>query len=181
MVGDVEPSRVLERARAAVASVPRGSFVETPVPPLHFDAPLVVGDAHPLATNYVGSFFAAPGWKDPAFVALRVAIDALSHRVWEEVRSKRNLSYAPWAVFRWAYEQPYAGFCVSAVDPTATMKVMMDEARRMQADLVPADELAGVKAQMRTRYAQSRGWQTAIVGDPSKLDPAVVGATSIAR
>jgi zinc protease len=156
VVGDVDAAHVLDRARAAVEGVPRGSYVDTPVPPLRFDAPRAVGDLHPFATNYVGSYYAGPSWKEADYVATRVTVEVLSHRVWEEVRSKRNLSYAPWAVFRARYAQPYGGFYVSAVDPTTTLHVMMDEGRRMQTELVPADELAGVKATMRTRYAQSR-------------------------
>jgi zinc protease len=156
VVGDVEPSHVFDRARAAFASVPRGDYAEAPLPPLRFDASRAVGDAHHLATNYIGSFFVAPAWKDPDYVAARVAVDVLSHRVWEEVRAKRNLSYAPWAVYRRSYGAPYAGFYVSAVDPTTTMKVMMDEARKLESELTPADELGGIKATQRTRYAQSR-------------------------
>lgn len=156
VVGDVDAAHAIALVRAAFADTPRGLYVDSAIPPLQFQASHLIGDAHPMATNYIGSFFAAPAWKDADYVPLRVAIDVLSHRVWEEVRSKRNLSYAPWAVFRWWYAVPYAGFYVSTVDPNATMTVMMDEARRMQTDLVPADELAGQKAVLRTRCEQSR-------------------------
>jgi len=143
VVGDVDASHVIDLARAAFASVPRGNYVETPIPALHFDAPRAIGDAHPLATNYVAAFFAGPSPADPDYVPVRVMIAVLSHRVWDEVRAKRNLSYAPWAVFRWYYAAPYGGFYVSSVDPSAAMQVMMDEARRVQTDLVPPDELLG--------------------------------------
>ncbi|HXX65706.1 MAG TPA: insulinase family protein [Polyangiaceae bacterium] len=225
VVGDLDAAHVIGRARAAFAQTPRGLYVDTPIPPLEFGASQVMGDAHPLATNYIGSFFAAPAWRDADHVAVRLAIDVLSHRVWEEVRSKRNLSYAPWAVFRWWYASPYAGFYVSTLDPNTTMTVMMAEARRIQTDLVAQDELAGQKAVLRTRCEQSRessvdeaslladgqlyagdwrfarrycdaigrvsaeqiraaarkymtAWRTVIVGDPSKLDPKTVHATS---
>ena len=147
----------------------------------------------------------------------------LQDRVFDEVRTKRNLSYAPDAFFHEGLAAPYGGLYVTAVDPNTTMKVMFDEAHRLQTDLIPAKELDGSKAVFLSGYLQgheavdgqagdlgaalllggdwhlaatniqrlrattpeavrdaARKWfsnvQTAIVGDPSKLDPKIVGA-----
>lgn len=167
VAGDVDAGHVIGLARDTFAATPRGHYVESPPAALRCEMSQVLGDTYPMATNYIGSFFVAPTWKEADHVAARVAIGVLSHRVWEEVRTKRNLSYAPWAVFRLWYQTPYAGFYVSTVDPNATMKVMMDEARRIQTDLVPADELAGHRAVLHTACEQSgetssdEAWQLA--------------------
>jgi len=146
----------------------------------------------------------------------------LGQRVFDEVRTKRNLSYAPSAFFDEGLAAPFGALYVTAVDPTTTMKVMFDEARRLQTELIPAKELDGSKAVFLSGYLQehesvdgqaydlgtallvggdyhlaatnidrvrattpeavrsaAQKWlgnmQTAIVGDPSKLDAKIVG------
>jgi zinc protease len=223
IVGDVDPRAVIEQAKAAFAPVPRGSYAETPIPPLHFSGWRVTGDSFKLPTNYVESFFAGPTWSDPDFAPTWLEMSLLRQRLFDEVRTKRNLSYAPSASFNLRMTAPYGTLYVTAVDPNATMKVMFDEARRAQSELIPAKELEAAKAVFLSGYVQSqesvggqassladavilggdwhmasmlldrvrattpeaiqgaaRKWftsvQTAIVGDPTKLDPKVVGA-----
>jgi zinc protease len=223
VVGDVDPSHVIDQAKAAFAPVPRGTYVDSPVPPLHFTAAHMAGDAFKLPTNYILSAFAGPTWSDPDFVPTVVGMNLLQQRVFDEVRTKRNLSYAPEAFFHEGLAAPYGGLYVTAVDPNTTMKVMFDEAHRLQNELIPAKELDGSKAVFVSGYLQghesvdgqasdlgeslllggdwhlantlidrvhaatpeavrdaAKKWivnlQTEIVGDPSKLDPKIVGA-----
>ncbi len=223
VVGDVEPEKVIEQTRAAFASVPRGSYVETPIPQLHFTEGHLAGDPFKLPTNYIQATFAAPSWSDPDFVPMRLAMSVLGERVWDEVRTKRNLSYAPSARFDYDYAAPFGHLYVTAVDANAAMKVMFDEAHRLQTELIAAKELEGAKSVFVTGYLKGHettdgqafvlgealllggDWhrannfpeqlkattseqvksaatrwlshfQTAIVGDPSKLDPKIVQA-----
>ena len=223
IVGDVDPAKVIERTRQLFASVPQGSYRETPMPQLHFGEAHLVGDSFKLPTNYIQSMFAAPSWHDPDFVPMRLAMSLLQQRVWDEVRTKRNLSYAPSAQYDYPLGAPFGQLYVTTVDPDAAMKVMFDEAHRLQTDLIPAKELEGAKSEFVTGYlmghettdgqasilgeaqllggdwhealtfpealkkttpeqvrAAAKKWitnlQTAIVGDPGKLDPKIVGA-----
>ena len=225
VVGDVDPQQVLDKTRHVFAGVSRGGYQDTPIPPLHFTEGHEVGDPFKLPTNYIRTHFAAPSWKDPDFVAMRLAMHVLGQRVWDEVRTKRNLSYAPHAGFADNYAAPFGYLYVTAVDPDTTMKVMVDEVHRLQHDLIPPKELEGTKAVYATTYlkehettdgqaavlgealllggdwhlanrfpeqlkaitpeqvrAVADRWmvnlQTAIVGDPVKLHPQVVGATA---
>jgi predicted Zn-dependent peptidase len=223
VVGDVDPAHVIDQARSAFASVPRGDYRETPIPQLHFAGSHVSGDAFKLPTNYIESFFAGPSWQDPDFIPMWLGMDMLGHRVWDEVRTKRNLSYAPSAYFNLFLGAPFGVLYVTATDPNTTMKVMLDQAHRLQTELIATKELDGAKATFLTAYAEQHetvdgqagnlgaalllggDWhlastlaerfrattpeavraaaakwitnvQTAIVGDPTKLDPKVVGA-----
>jgi zinc protease len=223
VVGDVDPAHVIDQAKGAFASVPRGSYVDTPIPPLHFAASHLSGDPFKLPTNYIESTFAGPGWADPDFSPMRIGMSLLGERVFDEVRTKRNLSYAPAAIFDTRRSCAVGILYVTAVDPSAAMKVMFDEARRLQTELIPAKELDANKALYLTEYLEhhesvdgqaydlgdaivlggdwhaskknidrlraatpeavrdaARKWftnvQTAIVGDPTKLDPKIVGA-----
>jgi zinc protease len=222
-VGDIDAERVIDQIKKAFEDIPRGAFAQTPIPPLHFETGKLAGEEMKLPTNYVQSTFAGPTWNDPDFVPTWLAMQVMGHRVWEEVRTKRNLSYAPGAYLSTRTAAPYGVLYVTAVDPNATMKVMHDEVRRIQSELVPESELSGAKSVFLTQYAlehETTEWQawvlgqsllyagdihvaatipdrfraataenvraaakkwmtnfqTAIVGDPTKLDPAIVGA-----
>ena len=223
VVGDVDPAHVIAQAKTALASVPRGSYVESPIPQLHFTASHLSGDPFKLPTNYIQSMFAAPSWSDPDFAPMWIGMTLLGQRVFDEVRTKRNLSYSPDAHLSHGLAAPFGVLYVTTVDPNAAMKVMFDEAHRLQNELIPAKELEATKAVFLSGYLQghelvdgqaydlgtaivlggdwhvakanidrlrattpeavrsaARKWftnvQTAIVGDPSKLDPKVVGA-----
>ena len=203
--------------------MPEGSYQETPFPQLHFTEGHLLSDTFKLPTNYIQAMFAAPSWSDPDFVPMRVAMSVLGERVWDEVRTKRNLSYAPSARFDYDFAAPFGHLYVTAVDPDAAMTVMFDQAHRLQTELVPAKELEGAKNVFVTSYlkahettdgqaavlgealllghdwhrantfpdqvkattpeqvrAAARKWlnnfQTAIVGDPARLDPKIVEA-----
>jgi zinc protease len=144
VVGDIDPAHVVDQAKAAFAPVPRGSYVESPIPLLHFTASRVTGDSFKLPTNYIQSVYAGPAWGDPDFLSLRLEMTLLNERLFDEVRTKRNLSYAPAAFFR-RPAASYGALYVTAVDPNTTMKVIFDEVRRLQNDLIPAKELEGAK------------------------------------
>ncbi len=223
MVGDVDPAHVIDGATKAFTSVPHGAYVDTAVPPLHYAGAHVTGDPFKLPTNYIMSVFAGPPWSDADFASLRLGMMVLHERVFDEVRTKRNLSYDPRAFIRNANAAPWGGLYVTAVDPNAAMKVMFDEVRRLQTELVPANALNGAKAILVSAYLHfhepvdgladalgdavilggdwhrantliedirkvtpealrdaAKKWlspmQTEIVGEPSKLDPKIVGA-----
>src|SRR5262249_19158289 len=81
--------------------------------------------------------------------------------------TKRNLSYAPGAGLGGS-SVPTGYLYVTAVDPNTTMKVMLDEARRLQAEPVSAKDLAGTKATYLTQYLmqnESTDGQAAMLAD----------------
>jgi predicted Zn-dependent peptidase len=80
-----------------------------------------------------------------------VAMSLLRYRLFEEVRTKRNLSYAPSAGLGGS-SVPTGYLYVTAVDPNATMKVMLDEAKRLRDQPISDKELAGTKATFLTGY-----------------------------
>ena len=168
VVGDVDPEKIIARTRELFASVPRGSYQEKPMPQLHYGAAKLVGDPFKIPTNYIQSVFAGPSWGDPDFVPMRVAMRLLGQRVFDEVRTKRNLSYAPSARFDSDFSAPFGHLYVSAVDPDTTMKVMFDEVHRLQTELIPAKELEGSKAVFVTSYLkehETTGGQAAVLGE----------------
>ena len=146
VVGDVDAAHVIDASRAAFGALPRGAWRDAPLPKLVVTAPRLVVADKKLATNYILSYFLGPSWRDPDFATALVAMDALQFREFLEVRTKRNLSYAPSAGFNRRSAVPWGLFYVTAVDPKTTMRVMLDEARRLAAEPMKDDELAGNKS-----------------------------------
>ena len=94
-----------------------------------------------LPTNYITGYFAAPAPSSRDYAALRVATDVLSDRLFEEVRTKRNLTYAVGAGLS-SRAVNRGSLYVTAVDPDTTLKVIFSEVRRLQREPLPATTLA---------------------------------------
>jgi len=155
VVGDVEPTHIADLARVKLAGLPRGAYHDSPLPPLAFRKSNVELTNAALPTNYVSGTFSAPGWHDQDFYAAMVAMEHLGFRMFEEVRTKRNLSYAPKASFRWGGGVPVGQLYVTAVDPDTTIKVMFDEVKKLQAQPLGAKELAAAKSTFLTSSLMS--------------------------
>lgn len=94
-----------------------------------------------LPTNYIAGYFAAPPPSDPDYAALRVATDILSDRLFEEVRTKRNLTYSVGAGLS-SRAANRGSLYVTAVEPDTTLKVIFTEVRRLQREPLPQSTLS---------------------------------------
>ncbi|MCS7080355.1 MAG: insulinase family protein [Chloracidobacterium sp.] len=150
VVGDLDAGLVAKRAAALFAGLPMGA-PPPPVPSLFWTASDVTLTARPLPTDYVQGIYAAPALTSPDFPALRLAAAVLRDRVFEEVRVKRNLSYAPMA-FLTAQGANVGGIYVSSVDAHQAVAVMLDEIERLRTELVEPAELRATVAQFLTTY-----------------------------
>jgi zinc protease len=155
VVGDIAPDHVRELVRGTLGKLPRGSFEREVLPKPQFKAPKAVITAEALPTNYIEASFIGPGWQDAEFAAGILGMRILSNRVWEEVRTKRNLSYAPSAQFRWSSDVTRGALYVTTVDPNATMEVMLAEARRLANEPVPAHVIKNGKSLFLTSHLMS--------------------------
>lgn len=152
IVGDVDPAKVIAQVRQAFGALPRGSYSPRPIPPLKFETPSLHVVSEQLPTNYITGVFVAPTWKDPQYATALVAMNALRNRLWDEVRTKRNLSYAPSASVTLNSFVPRGSIYVTAVDANTTVKVMLDESRRLATERMPETELDGSKEVFRTSF-----------------------------
>jgi predicted Zn-dependent peptidase len=104
-----------------------------------------------LPTNYIQGVFSAPSLADPDYYPLQVATTILRDRVFEEVRVKRNLSYAP-SAFLNTRGANTGGIYVSAVDANKAIGVMLDEVQKIQNERVEDSDISGVTGQYLTTY-----------------------------
>ena len=137
VVGNVAVEDVRRKVQSAFGTMPRGAYAATPMPQLRFTAPSVTVTERALPTNYISGLFSGPAPGSPDYYAMRVAANILRDWVFEEVRTKRNLSYAPDAFLN-SNAANAGGLYVTAVDANQTVRVMLGEIARLQTTDVPA-------------------------------------------
>ena len=151
VVGNVSKEGVQKKVEATFGTLPKGEYrTVSPGPVVHNSPSLKVIEKQ-LPTNYFRGSFALPGPSDPEYHTTLVMMNILATRVWEEVRTKRNLSYAPGAghANRFANQ----GFLyVSTVHPDSAVKVMLGELKKLQSEPVSAKDLKDRITMFLTRY-----------------------------
>jgi zinc protease len=136
VVGNVAPAELSKQITAAFASLPAtGGEAKKPsvLVSAKGEAALVKRE---LPTNYIQGVFSAPSPDHPDFAAMRVGILVLTDRLFEEVRTKRNLTYSTFAQVN-TRQANRGRIYVTAVDPDTTLKVMLGETKRLATEPVP--------------------------------------------
>ena len=124
-----------------------------------------------LATNYIQGTMDAPAPGTPDFVAMKIATQILSERLFVEIRTKRNLSYAPYAYLA-GLKNPYANMYVSTTEPVKSVQVMIDEVKKIRKDGFNEKELANKKEGYLTGYymnLETNAALTATLGNNENL------------
>jgi zinc protease len=151
VVGNVDRAQVERLVKSTLASLPRGTYRWTSPPALPAGSRAAAFDNRPLPTNYLLGYVPGPAATSTDYPALRVATAVLSGRLFTEVRSRRNLSYAVESPF---LERAYAvgGLYVTTVDPNAVLRIMRDELTGLQNEQVEAAGLKRLEQQFITEY-----------------------------
>src|SRR5713226_890572 len=151
IVGDLDAARLKTRLAASFGKLPRGDYKIAAPPPLSFSSSTVDVTERDLKTNYVQGLFAAPPITSPDIYPMRIAGSILRDRVFDEVRVKRNLSYAPNA-FLGSTAANSGGIYVSAVDANQAVRVMLDEIARLQNQPIDQEAIQSAVAQFLTNH-----------------------------
>ena len=151
IVGDVEPQALQKQIAASFAKLPRGDYKDTALPALNFAKPSVDITTKIVQTDYVKGTFAAPSLKDPDYYAMRAAITILQQAVFQEVRTKRNLSYAPDASLD-EHSANTASISVSSVNPNESIKVMLGEIQKLRETPVDQNAIGQMAGFFLTTY-----------------------------
>lgn len=151
IVGDLDAEMLKRRVADSFGRLPRGTYTDPKAPSFDFSKTTLDVTQRPLPTNYIQGVFAAPSVSDPDYYAMRVAVNLLRDRVFEEVRVKRNLSYAPSADMG-SLAGNTANIYVSAVDANRAVTVMLNEISLLKTSQVTQRDLDGVAGQFLTTY-----------------------------
>jgi zinc protease len=151
VVGNVDRAQVERLVRSTIATMPKGSYKWTPPPAVLSTGRALAIDNRALPTNYLLGYVPGPAATDPDYSALRVATAVLSGRLFTEVRSRRNLSYAVEAPF---LERGHAigGLYVTTVDPNQVLRIMRRELSTLQTETVDPVGLKRLEQQFITEY-----------------------------
>ncbi|MFN0120725.1 MAG: M16 family metallopeptidase [Blastocatellia bacterium] len=154
VVGSVPVDDVRRKMETAFGKLPKGEYKPEPAPA--FEAagrPDVQIVNRTVPTQYVRGVFAAPALGHPDYPAMMVMASILSNQFFEEVRVKRNLSYAPSAELN--STSANTGFIyVTTPQPNEAMRVMFAEIDRVQQMRIRDEALQNTITGFLTQYYQ---------------------------
>jgi zinc protease len=151
VVGDIDKDDLQKKVSDSFGGLPVGDYTpQFPATITHAAATVDV-IAQQLPTNYILGYFSAPSIRDADYYPMSMAMSVLQQREFEEVRTKRNLSYAPAAFFQNQFSN-CGNIYVTAVQPDTTIKVMLGEVKRLQSELISAKELRDKITDFLTTY-----------------------------
>lgn len=151
VVGNVDRPQLERLVRTTLATLPRGDYRWTLPPAVPRGERSLVIEQRALPTNYLTAYVAGPVATSADYMALRVAAAVLSGRLFAEVRSRRNLSYAVEAPFL-ERASAVAGLYVTTVSPNDVLRIMRDELTTLQTELVDPVGLKRLEQQFLTEY-----------------------------
>lgn len=108
-----------------------------------------------LATNYIQGMMGAPAYTSLDSYAYRLAFSILSNKLFEEVRTKRNLSYAPYSYATSGY-LPYSIVYVTTTKPNEAVKVMVHEMDSLKNKGFTPVDLRDAKSEYSTSVFMSK-------------------------
>lgn len=169
VVGDVDADTLKKQIGDSLGKLPRGDYKEQPLPPLNFEKSTLDITSKAVETNYVKGIFAAPGLTNPDYYAMRVAITLLQSKVVQEVRNKRQLSYAPNAEMNDDAANT-ANIYVTAVDANQAVFVMLKEIESMRENGADEDEFTGLPGYFLTTYFLRQETNAAQVAELARFE-----------
>ncbi|HUR98339.1 MAG TPA: pitrilysin family protein [Pyrinomonadaceae bacterium] len=169
VVGDVDPDQLKSRVASTFAKLPRGDYKEQPLAALDFSKGTLNATSRTLPTTYVQGAFSAPSLRDPDYNAMRVAISILASLVNQEVRDRRQLSYAPEADMN-NYAANTAKISVSSTDPNQAVSVMLEQIKLLQNNTLPDDIIDDVSDFFLTKHYLSLETNSSQVGELARYE-----------
>jgi len=152
VVGNIPRAKLQAMVRQTLATLPAGTYRwSAPVAGAAREGSSVHIEARRLPTNYILGWYEGPPAGHPDVPALRVANAILSGRLFSEIRSRRNLTYAVEARFR-DQALTSGGLYVTTTRPDTTLGLMRVEIRNLQTYTIPTENLRPLIQQFLTEY-----------------------------
>lgn len=168
VVGNVPQDDIIDKVKASFGKLAPSQLPPNPGPaPLEADAVAIQVETRALPTNYIYGLFPAPSMSNDDYAPMLVAIRYLRDRLFEEIRTKRNLTYAVSAGLG-NKRANYGLLYVTAVDPAATMPVMLSEVDRLKTTPLTEQDLEEVRNVFLTSHymnLQTNSSQASMLGE----------------
>lgn len=151
VVGNVTREKVEALVRGSLGGLPAGAYTWTMPDTLARPAPDALLAPRSLPTNYIQGYAEGPIASSADVPALRVASAVLSGRLFTEIRSKRNLTYAVSASLR-DRGLTSIGLYVTTTSPDEAISLMRTEVQKLKVSEVDTDQLRPLVQQFITEY-----------------------------
>jgi predicted Zn-dependent peptidase len=149
VVGKISKEELIEKIKKSFASIPSKAFTAYTYQAPVFKENKLFTEERELATNYLTGIVNAPTMASDEYVPYRLAINILSGNLFTEIRTKRNLSYAPGANTT-NLQMPYASVYVSTTSPVESASIMLDQMKVLKMQTVTAESLTNLKNEFFT-------------------------------
>ena len=151
VVGNTTKSELESMIKNSFGSLSTGNYTVSVPTGIENSEPTIKIVKRELPTNYIQGTYSAPARGTKEGYTMLIANSILRDRVWEEVRTKRSLSYAPSTRYVNNFSN-YAAIYVTAVDPDTTIEVMINELQKLKDELIPKKDLSNKIRQFLTFY-----------------------------
>lgn len=130
VVGKISKDEISSKIKKAFSGLPSKPYTVFAYQAPEITSNTLNAEPRKLATNYIIGVVNAPLFTSNDYAANRLAVSAFSQNLFTEIRTKRNLSYAPYATSI-RQQMPYNYMYVSTTDPKASVEVMVNEINRL--------------------------------------------------
>ncbi len=151
VVGSITKEDLIEKIKVSLGNLPVGEDPSPMYSEERIQEGLYVEDRD-IETNYIKGMFSAPQKGTEASIHNSLALSILGDRFFEELRTKRSLSYAPSAHSNGFAGRPTNDIYISTTDPKASLEVMIEEVNKVKTDGYSESELDGKKQAYLTGY-----------------------------
>ncbi len=151
VVGNVDRAHIERLVRTSIGRLPAGKYVWTLPDTVATRPSSLFAETRALPTNYILGYWAGPPASSKDAAALRVASAVLSGRLFSEIRSKRNLTYAVNSPFI-DRALVFGGLYITTVDPEQTLGIMREEIKHLRDDPLDPAGLERLVQQFLTEY-----------------------------
>ena len=151
VVGDISRDDLTAKIEKGLKNLPEGMAAPDIYQPQTVEAAVFIED-RPIETNYILGMFSAPKKGTEEAVDNSLAMSILYDRFFEELRTKRSLSYAPAANATGYIAHPMNLVYITTTDPKQSLEVMMDLLNKVKTDGFEEDELEGTKQSFLTSH-----------------------------
>jgi zinc protease len=168
-VGDLDAEQLKTRIAATLGKLPRGTYKDQPFPALDFSKGTLDATQRALPTNYIKGTFSAPALDSPDYYAMRVAMSILQTLVYQEVRGRLQLSYAPDAEIE-SFAANTANISVSTNDPNSATTAMLAQIRFLQERDLNNSVIDEIASFFLTRYYMGQETSVAQAAELAKYE-----------
>lgn len=151
VVGKLDKNDLIAKVKVLVKNLPQGNYVRPTPTMLNITKSSMNVEERDIATNYIMGLMNGPASGTEEAYAMSIGFSILYDRLFDEIRTKRGLSYAPGAGFR-SYCSPYSFVYVTTVDPNAAVKVIIDELKKIKQEGFSEKELKDTKGSFLTNF-----------------------------